>query len=292
MFDPGALTSGLLTGLREGVEAALIISIVLAYLVRSGNARFVPQVWLGVGAAVLTSAGLGVAIFVTVGELPAPLEQLFEAAMLAVAAGVVTWMLFWMRRAAATVSAELREAIDRAVSGGTALGLAVLAFSAVLREGVETAVFLTGQATAASESEAGAASVLVGAVLGLGLATVLGYGFYRGSRRIDLANFFRWTGVALIFIAAGLLSQAVHELVEVGVVPFGTATAYDLSAVLPHKEGIGAFLRAILGYSATPEQATLLTHVVYLVVVLAFYLRPVAPRQLAAKAPRREGAAA
>lgn len=281
MFDPGALVGGLVTGLREGVEAALIVSIVLSYLVRTGNVRHAGQVWVGVGAAIALSVVLGVAIFATVGEMKPPFDQLFEATTLVVAAVVVTWMLFWMRRAAASVSGELRAAIDRAVSGGGALGLAVLAFTAVIREGIETAIFLTGQATAAGQqADLGALSVLVGALAGLAIAAVLGVGFYRGTRRIDLGVFFRWTGLALIFIAAGLLSQAVHELVELGLVPIGASVAYDLAGVLPDDAGIGQFAHAIFGYSAAPEFATLAVYLGYLVAVITLYLRPVRARAI------------
>lgn len=279
MLDVGAFTSGLVTGLREGVEAALIVSIILAYLARTGNGRHASRIWLGVGVAVLLSVVLGAAIFLTVGGLQEPYEQLFEGITLLVAAVVVTWMLFWMRRQAASVGGELRAAVDRVLSSGGAWGLAALAFSAVVREGIETALFLVGQATAAAQADdRGAVSVLAGAVVGLAAAVVLGYGFYHGSRRLDLAVFFRWTGIALIFIAAGLLSQAVHEFVEIGLIPFGGQTAFDVSAVLPHDQGVGQFLRALFGYSSTPEVATLVVHVTYLVVVLTLYLRPLPPR--------------
>jgi len=277
MLDAGSFTSGLLTGLREGVEAALIVSIILAYLAKTGNLKHAPKIAVGVGAAVILSLLLGIAIFVTVGGLEEPYEQLFEGVTLVVAAGVVTWMLFWMRRQAAGVGGQLRDAVDRVLSEGGAWGLAVLAFTAVIREGVETALFLVGQATAASKAEGGAAGVLVGALVGLSLAVVIGYGFYRGSRRLDLQAFFRWTGIALIFIAAGLLSQAVHEFIEVGLIPIGTQTAFDISAVLPHEEGVGQFLRALVGYSSTPEVTTLAVYVTYLVVVLTLYLRPMSP---------------
>jgi high-affinity iron transporter len=281
VLDVGALVSGLVTGLREGVEAALIVSIILAYLSRTGNLRRASRVWLGVVSAVLVSALLGGAIFVTVGELRTPYEQLFEGLTLLTAALVVTWMLFWMRRQAGAVGGELRAGVDRAVSSGGAWGLAVLAFTAVIREGLETALFLVGQATAASQTDAaGPATVLVGALVGSAIAALLGYGFYRGTRRIDLARFFRWTGVALIFIAAGLLSQAVHEFVEIGLIPVGGAIAYDISAVLPHEEGVGQFLRALFGYSSTPEVATLVVYLTYLSVALTLYLRPVAARPL------------
>jgi high-affinity iron transporter len=270
----GAFSSGLLIGLREGVEAALIVAIVLAYLARTGNGRHASKIWLGTGLAIAISVGAGLAIFSTVGSLQEPYEQAFEGGTMLVAAIVVTWMLFWMRRQAMGLRSELQAAVDRVLTEGTALGLAVLAFTAVIREGIETALFLVGQATSV---EADASSLLAGSIVGLGGAVAIGWLFYTGSRRIDLRAFFRWTGIGLVFIAAGLLSHAVHEFVEIGLIPIGTGTAFDISAVLSQDDGVGAFLRAIFGYSAAPEVATLVTHVAYLVVVLVLYLRPVRP---------------
>ncbi|MEW5989937.1 MAG: FTR1 family protein [Chloroflexota bacterium] len=283
-MDLGNLTTGFLIGLREGVEAALIVAIVLAYVVRTGNGRHISKIWLGSGAAIVLSVGLGLLIFGTVGAFEEPYEQVFEGSAMLLAAVVVTWMLFWMRRQSINLKGELQAAVDRVLSEGTAWGLAVLAFTAVIREGVETALFLAGQATSA---ETGAGSVLLGAVAGLGAAVVIGWGFYRGSRAIDLRLFFRWTGIALVFIAAGLLSHAVHEFIEVaesaGIAVIGSQTAFDISAVLSHEDGIGQFLRAIFGYSARPEVLTLVVHVAYVVAILALYLRPVRP---APPAPR------
>jgi high-affinity iron transporter len=235
----GAFSSGLLTGLREGVEAALIVAILL---------------------------------FQTVGGLQEPYEQIFEGITMLVAAGVVTWMLFWMRRQAMSVKGELQAAVDRALTAGGIWGLALLAFTAVIREGIETSLFLVGQADSADE---GASSVLVGALVGLAIAVAIGYVFYRGTRRINLGSFFRWTGVGLIFIAAGLLSHAIHEFIEVGVITVGTQTAFDISGILSHEDGIGQFLRALFGYTATPEVITLVAWATYIVVVLALFLRPV-----------------
>lgn len=273
-MDVGALTAGFLTGLREGVEAALIVAIVLAYVVRSGNASQAAKVWLGAVSAVVVSLLAGFVIFFTVGAFAEPYEQLFEAATLLIAAIVVTWMLFWMRRQSAGLRGDLHARIDRVLTEGSAFGLAILAFTAVIREGLETSLFLVGQATAVGP---GTGSLLVGALAGLAGAVVIGWVFYTGSRRIDLRTFFRWTGIGLVFIAAGLVSRAVHELVEIRVIPVGGQTAFDLSGVLPSDVGIGQFLRAILGYSATPELATLVVHVVYLVVILGLYLRPMRP---------------
>jgi high-affinity iron transporter len=277
-MDLGALSSGLLTGLREGVEAALIIAIICAYLAKTGNRREFPKVFAGAGLAILLSALLGLILYVQVGGLEEPYEQIFEAITLLAAAAVVTWMLFWMRRQARSVKGELHAAVDRALDQGSVLALAVLAFVAVIREGLETSLFLVGQANSADQN---AIWILVGALIGLAIAAVLGVGFYQGSRRINLQTFFRWTGVGLIFIAAGLLSTAVHELVEIGVIPFGEQTLFDLSGVLPHSADsgnvLGQFLRAIFGYSATPEVTTFVVWLTYIVVVLYLFLRPMKP---------------
>ena len=277
-MDLGALSSGLLTGLREGVEAALIIAIICAYLAKTGNRQHFPKVAAGAGLAIGLSAVLGIILFVSVGGLQEPYEQIFEAITLFAAAAVVTWMLFWMRRQARSVKGELQAAVDRALDDGSVTALAVLVFVAVIREGLETSLFLVGQANSADR---GAPSILVGALIGLAIAAALGVGFYQGSRRLNLATFFRWTGVALIFIAAGLLSVGVHELIEIGVIPFGTQTLFDLSGVLPQSaEGgnvLGQFLWALFGYSSTPELTTFVAWLTYVVVVLFLFLRPTRP---------------
>ncbi len=274
-MDPGALSSGLLTGLREGVEAALIIAIICAYLATTGHREHLPKIFVGAGLAIGLSVILGIALYLSVGGLQEPYEQLFEAAMFVLAAAVVTWMLFWMRRQARTVRSELQAAVDRALDQGSVTALAVLAFVAVIREGLETSLFLVGQANSA---EQGAIWVLTGALIGLLIAALLGVGFYEGSRRLNLATFFRWTGVGLVFIAAGLLSTAVHELIEISVIPFGTQPLFDLSAVLPHRPEagnvLGMFLRAIFGYSSTPEATTFVVWLTYVMVILILFLRP------------------
>ena len=283
-MDLGSYTSGLLTGLREGVEAALIVSIVLAYLARTGRSDQAGRVWLGTGIAAGLSLVVGVILFNTVGALDAPYEQIFEGTTMLVAAAVVTWMLFWMRRQAGSVKGELQAAVDRVVASGASWGLALLAFTAVIREGLETSLFLVGQA---SSDRSEAVWILIGALTGLVLASLIGFGFYRGSRRLNLASFFRWTGIALIFIAAGLLSHGIGEFIEIGALGngFWTATAYDISSILAHEDGIGAFLRAILGYSADPAVLTIAAHVAYLVGILALYLRPIRRLPPASSAP-------
>ena len=289
-MDVGAFTSGLLTGLREGVEAALIIAIICAYLAKTGNARYFPRVFIGAGLALGLSALLGIILFQTVGSFEEPYEQIFEALTMIVAASVVTWMLFWMRRQGRAMKGELEADVQAALLAGSTGALVGLSFIAVIREGLETSLFLVGQANSA---EQGAIWVLVGALIGLAIAAVLGVGFYHGSRRLNLSTFFRWTGVALIFIAAGLLSSAVHELIEIGVITFGTQPAFDVSGVLPHDVAsgnlLGQFLRAIFGYSATPEVTTFVVWLTYVVVVLYLFLRPMKPVAQAA-APKSAAA--
>ena len=283
-MDFGFLTTGLLTGLREGVEAALIVSIILAYLAKTGNQRHFGKIWLGAGAAVALSVAIGLVLFVTIGGFEEPAEQIFEGFAMLIAASVVTWMLFWMRRTAANIKGELQAGVDRALVEGGIFGLAILAFTAVIREGIETALFLMGQATAAGSE---ASSTLVGAVIGLAIAVAIGYGLYKGARVINLRTFFSWTGIALIFIAAGLLSHAVHEFVEAGWITFGTGTAFDISGILPHEAEpengalgvIGSILRALVGYTSTPEWITFVAWLAYLVVVLYLYTRPIRPAE-------------
>ena len=294
-MDLGAFSSGLLTGLREGVEAALIVSIILAYLAKTGNRRHFPRIFMGAGLAALSSAALGLGLWVTVGGFGQPYEQLFEALTMLLAAGVVTWMLFWMRRQSAGVKGELHAAVDRALDDGSATALAFLAFVAVIREGIETSLFLVGQMASA---KADAIWVVVGAVVGLTIAVLIGVGFYQGSQRINLATFFRYTGIVLVFIAAGLVSKATHELIEIGVITFGQQPIFDLTATLPHDPEagniVGQFLRAMFGYTATPELTTFIVWLTYVVVVLTLYLRPVKrpPTLEAASAPPPAGSTA
>jgi high-affinity iron transporter len=281
-MDFGFLTTGLLTGLREGVEAALIVSIILAYLARTGNQRHFGKIWLGAGAAVALSVVVGLALFTTIGGFEEPAEQIFEGFAMLIAAAVVTWMLFWMRRTSANIKGQLHAGVDRALTDGGIFGLAILAFTAVIREGIETALFLMGQATAAGSE---AISTLVGAILGLLIAVAIGFGLYRGARVINLRTFFQWTGIALVFIAAGLLSHGIHEFIEAGWITFGTSTAFDISGILPHEAEpangamgvIGSILRALVGYTSTPEWITFAAWLVYIVVVLYLYTRPMRP---------------
>lgn len=259
--------------LREGIEAALIVSILLAYLTQLGRRDRAHLVWWGTGLAVAISAVVGTTIFALGAEFEGTAEQLFEGLVTLTAVGVLTWMIFWMRRQGARIRSELHEKVDTAlVAGGFAL--ATIAFTAVLREGVETALFLYAAARGTAVASTGVAGQLLGAVLGLALAVVLGALLYRGGIRMNLRSFFRVTGAILIVVAAGLFAYGVHELQEAGWLPMLAGTAFDVSSRMPDDAGLGAVLRGLVGYNADPTVLEVVAWAGYLAIVGTMFARP------------------
>ena len=260
-------------GLREGIEAALIVSILLAYLRKLERPEGSRLVWAGAGGALALSALVGTGIFVAGASFEGRAEQLFEGAATLAAVSVLTWMIFWMRRQSASIRAELHEKVDVALRTG-GFALAAIAFFAVLREGIETALFLYAAASGTAASQGAVGAQLVGALLGILAAVVLGVLLYRGGIRLDLRRFFRVTGLALVVIAAGLLAYSLHEFQEAGLIPMLEGLAFDLSATLPDDTGAGAVLRGLVGYHATPSMLEIVGWIAYLVVVGGSFLRP------------------
>lgn len=272
--------------LREGIEAALIVSIILAYLTQLGRRDRAHLVWWGTALAVAVSVAAGGAIFGLGAEFEGTAEQIFEGLVTLAAVGVLTWMIFWMRRQGARIRSELQEKVDTAlVTGG--LALAALAFTAVLREGIETALFIFAAARGTAVASVGIGGQLLGAVLGLAVAVVLGVLLYRGGIRMNLRSFFRVTGAILVVVAAGLFAYAVHELQEAGWLPMLAATAFDVSASLPDDAGLGAVLRGLVGYNADPSVLEVAAWAAYLLVVGFLFLRPHAVAVPAAQASAR-----
>ena len=197
--------------LREGFEAALVVSLILAYLAKTGRlADHARTVWLGVGAGALASLLIGAILFVSAGELEGNSEALYEGTAMIIAAGVVTWMAFWMRKQAATIGGQLREQVSQSLRTGGGAALAFVAFVGVAREGVETALFLF-----ASTGESGLAVTMIGGFAGLAGAVILGVLFYRGALRMNLSRFFLVTSVLVIAFAAFLIFGGIHEFGEV-----------------------------------------------------------------------------
>ncbi len=265
------MLSSLLITLREGLEAALIIGIILAYLARTENRQGFKPVWLGTSLAVVVSLIAGAAIYLLAGEFSGQAEEIFEGLAMFVAVGVLTWMIFWMRRQAVDIKAHLHTQIQSVLSGGSSLGLATIAFVVVVREGIETVLFLFA-ATRVAESPL---LFTVGGFLGLIIAIVIGYSIYKGSSKLNLRTFFNVTSLVLIFFAAGLLTYGIHEFIEAGIIPPLVEPVWDINHILSEKSTFGLFLKAILGYNANPSLIEVIVYPLYLALALGSYFRPI-----------------
>lgn len=263
--------SNALIGLREGLEAALVVVILVAFLVKTDRRWALKWVWAGVGVAVVLSAGL--AAFLTFGtrQLSFETQELIGGTASIIAVAFVTGMVFWMRSAARTISGELKGALDKALALGP-LPIALVGFLGVGREGLETAIFFYATAQAAGK---GNALPLMGWAVGLGGAIVLGWLIYRGALRIDLGRFFRWTGVGLVIVAAGILAYGIHDLQEAGYLPGLNSLAFDISGVLDPSSWYAALLKGI--FNLTPQVTWLqaIAWAAYVATVLPLFLRPV-----------------
>jgi high-affinity iron transporter len=262
--------SSFVTLLREGFEVTLLVAIVLAYLVKIERRESIRQVWYGVGAALLVSLAVGGTLFVTAGELEGRPEQIFEGTAMWVAVGFLTYMILWMRRESRTVAQGIRRGIDSAVEGGGSLALVSLVFVMVLREGVETALFVFG-ITRTSEP----LQVAFGAALGIAGAVALGYAVYAGGKRINLGTFFKVTGIFLILVAAGLLAYGVAEFEEAGLLP-ALMPLWDVSSspVLGEETLVSEFLTTFFGWDPEANLLELLAWLTYIVAVGYAFLRP------------------
>jgi high-affinity iron transporter len=259
-----------LIGLREGLEAALIVSILLAYIVRLGRRDLAASIWIGVGLAILFAAGTGAVLQATSSELPERNEVLFTGIMSLVAVGLVTWMILWMAQRARFLRSHLEGEVDRAVAGG-GLTLAVIAFVAVIREGLETALFLWSGA--ASTGDGDVVSPLVGALLGLVAATGIGIALYRGAIELDLGRLLRWSGAALVVVAAGVFSYGIGEFTELGLLPGEHAIAFDVSGVIAPDGALAAVLRGFFNFRPETSWPVFLAWLAYLVPVMAVFIR-------------------
>jgi high-affinity iron transporter len=254
---------------REGLEASLIVGIVLAYLARTGNRGSFRVIWAGTAAAVTASIASGAALFFTVGELEGRSEQIFEGTAMFSAVAVLTWMIFWMRRQAMNIKNELEAKLAGALAAGSALGLAAVVFFAVLREGWETALFLFAISESSSPLSTG-----IGAVVGLVVSISLGIALYMGSRRLNLRQFFTLTGVLLIVFAAGLLAHGIHEFQEAGLLPLTVEHIWDTNSIVSEDSDVGTFLTALFGYNGNPSLLEVVAWATYLGTALWFFLRP------------------
>ncbi|SDN11461.1 iron uptake transporter permease EfeU [Allokutzneria albata] len=264
------LFSNALIGLREGLEAALVISILVAFLVRTDRRRALPLVWTGVAVAVGLSVAAGALLTFTAASLSFEQQEAFGGFASIAAVALVTGMIFWMRRTARSLAGQLREKLDEALEIGPAAVIAV-AFLAVAREGLETALFFFSSLQAAG---GGTLEPLLGFVIGIGVAVVLAWLLYLGAARVNLGKFFTVTGVLLVFVAAGVLAYGVHDLQEAAILPGLHTLAFDVSEYVPADSWYGTLLKGILNFS---PQTTVLEAGVwgcYVLVVLSLFLAP------------------
>jgi high-affinity iron transporter len=261
-------------GLREGVEAALIVGIIATFLHQEGRADAIKWVWAGVGLAIAICVAVAAVLQLIDEQLPQKQQETFEAIVGVIAVGMVTWMIVFMRRHARHMGSDLRSSAGAALAGGSAAGLILMAFLAVMREGLETAMFLL----AAFQASMGVSplSAGLGALAGLLCAAVIGAVIYRAGMKINLARFFRFTAVLLVIIAAGLLSSAVHHANEAALITIGHEQALDLSAVIvPSSDSVTTgLITGLLGIYPYPSVLEVVVWLAYAVPMLAYVLWP------------------
>lgn len=255
------LLANFLIGLREGLEAAIIVGILVAYLVKLDERKHIAKITIGVVAAVAVSVGLGLVLSVVAASVPIGTEEAIAGVTSLVAVVFVSWMIFWMARTSRTLSTTLRAQIDKAVGVGS-WSLAAVAFLAVIREGIETSVFLWS----ASKGAGGGSLPIVGALAGLMVAAGLGYLGYRGTVRLNLGTFFKFTGSFLILVAAGIFAYGVAELQEIGWIPLLTNHAYDLTAIIPEDGWLDSLLRGAVLYNGAPTVLQVLVWIGYVAI--------------------------
>jgi high-affinity iron transporter len=266
--------SNALIGLREGLEAALVVVILVAFLVKTDRRWALRWVWTGVGVAITLSVVLGAVLTYGTSRLSFETQELVGGTASIIAVAFVTGMVFWMRSAARTISGELKGQLDRALDVGP-WAVALVGFLGVGREGLETAIFFYATAQAAG---AGTVQPLIGWAVGLGAAIGLGVAIYQGAVRINLAKFFRWTGVLLVFVAGGILSYGIHDLQEAAFLPGLHTLAFDVSGTIDPGSWYATLLKGIFNFTPATTVLQAVAWLLYVGTVLTLFLRPQRPQ--------------
>lgn len=262
---------------REGLEAALIVSLIASYLKRTQRGHWMGAVWIGVITAAALCLAIGIFINETTGEFPQKQQELFEGIIAVVAVCILTYMVFWMRKVSKSVKVHLEGAIDHALNSGRSQGWALVAmvFFAVAREGLESVFFLL----AAFQQDVGIGAP-IGAILGLAGAILVGMAIYWGGVKLHLAKFFKWTSLFILFVAAGLAAGAIRAFHEAGLWNHFQDIAFDLTNVLSTHSLLGTFLEGMFGYQEAPTVSEVAAYFIYLLPALILFFLP--PRTTAA----------
>jgi len=257
-----------LIGLREGLEAALVVGILIAYLVKTERRQLLSRAWTGVGIAAGVSLAFGAILTLGPQGLSFEAQEAIGGTLSIVAVGLITWMIFWMGKHARHLKGELEGSMEKAISVGSG-AVVTMALLAVGREGLETALFLW----AGIQSAGSSSGPVIGASLGLASAVVLGVLIYRGALRLNLRVFFQWTGVFLVVIAAGVLSYGIHDLQEAGILPGLHNLAWDVSDTIGPTTVLGTALKAIFNFTPATTVLQAVVYFAYLIPVLAIFIR-------------------
>lgn len=264
-----------LLSLREGLEAALILGIVLGAVSKIHRKDLSPYVWLGALSAVLVSI-LTAVILTSFGmSLEDQAEKIFEGVTMLLAAGILTWMIFWMGKQARFLKSELEDGVNKAAATKGKRAVFTLAFLAVVREGVELAIFITAAFFAGNQGETSAnlIQILAGTILGLGTAALLGYTIFSTTVRLDLRRFFQVTGILLILFAAGLVAHGVHEFNEIGWIPAVIEHVWDVNMFLDENSVAGQLLKTLFGYNGNPSLTEMIAYFAYITIISIFWRR-------------------
>jgi high-affinity iron transporter len=259
-----------LIGLREGLEASLVVGILLAYLVRIERRDLLKWVWAGIGIAVAISVGFGAILTFGPSRLSFEAQEAIGGILSIVAVGLITWMIFWMAKVARHLRGELHAKLDGAIATGPAAVMFVAAL-AVGREGLETALFLWVGMKAAGDG----VGPLLGALLGLGTAVIIGWALYRGALKVNLRLFFGWTGIFLIVIAGGVLAYGIHDLQEAGILPGLNNLAFDVSETIPPSSILGVLLKGVFNFSPATTVLEAIAWIAYVVPTMTLFIRRV-----------------
>ena len=286
-----------LIGLREGLEAALVVGILVAYLRRLGRSDVLPRMWAGVALAILLALGIGAILTFGAYELTFTAQELIGGGLSLLAVAMVTWMIFWMQRAGRTMKATLEGGIDRALTSGGVWALVAIGFVSVAREGIETTLLLWSMV----QSFGDAPSALLGALLGLVVAALIGWLIARGAVKLDLRRFFAWTGGFLVIVAAGVLAYALMDLQEAGALPgpftaaapidavtggvaigwagFPFGWAFDVSATIAPGGPLASILQATVGFMPAMTWLQVIAWTLYILIVGSMYIRGLRSRR-------------